>query len=88
MENLISITPVTGWYNGSNKTMSKIRFERLTGYHFDNNGARVNYALLDDDEETITGGGIAIPAEVFNAWTTDDNIIFNYVLEQLNLNRA
>ncbi len=58
-------------------------------YHFDNGNGKVSYILIETNDELGATehykGELTIPAELFNQRGTDDSIIWNYVMTQLNL---
>lgn len=44
----------------------------------------VYYALLTEEGEKVKEGNIDIPKEVEELWGTDNDVIKNYILTQLN----
>ncbi len=88
--NELLINPVSIWSNGQTTSVSVIRFDVFGGYHFGIGDAHVRYVLCAVVNNTLVdvfGGMVNIPVDVVNAWTTDDNVIYNYVLSQLNLSK-
>lgn len=45
------------------------------------------WQIFDIDGSQVDEGNLDIPAEIYLNWGDDDNIIVNYVLETLKLNR-
>ena len=58
-------------------------------YHFDNGEGKVNYILIETNDELGATehykGELTIPSDLFNQWGTDDSIIWDYVMQTLNL---
>lgn len=46
------------------------------------------YKLVSDTNTILLEGNLDIPSSVFLNWGTDDAIVFNYILEALNLTLA
>lgn len=46
------------------------------------------YALKDSNNNTLLEGNLQIISEVFLNWGTDDSVIEDFVLDELNLVRA
>lgn len=44
------------------------------------------YELQTESGEMVSNGNITIPQEVIDIWGTDDSIIENYIIGQLNTN--
>jgi hypothetical protein len=44
------------------------------------------YELQTESGEMISNGNMTIPQEVIAIWGTDDNVIENYIISQLNIN--
>lgn len=92
-----AITPVTSWVNGASKTMTVLQLDNYAGYNFINSPGFVTYTLcevvsVDDGEGNISTstmgilcGQVNLTWPLVEAWGMDDQPIFVYVAEQLNL---
>jgi hypothetical protein len=45
----------------------------------------LGYSVISTNDETITQGTIQIDKDTYEAWTTNDEILIQYVAEQLNI---
>lgn len=93
--NYRTIEPVGFWSPAGIKNATRITLYNFHGYNFDGTDSLVSYKLqevgLDSEgEETVTSlseGSVAIPNSVVQAWGIDDEPIFDFVLEELNLEK-
>lgn len=101
--NYRTIAPVEFWSPTGDKSASRILLYNFHGYNFDGTDSRVSYKLLevvvvpdvdaegnDIEKEILTSlseGSVNIPDEVVQAWGIDDEPIFDYVIDQLNLEK-
>lgn len=96
-QNQRAITPVTSWVNGESKTMTVLQLDNYAGYNFLNSPGYVTYTLCaevqtDDGQGNITTitqgvvcGQVDLTWPLVEAWGMDDQPIFIFVAEQLNL---
>lgn len=103
-QNEISIQPIITWVNGEIKTLTVLRLDNYFQYDFLMCPGRVHYCICepfmqditDDDGNTtqeeqyrsIIDGNVDLPWDIVETWGQDDTPIFDYVLQQLQLNRA
>ena len=89
MSNTKKIQPITVWSPTGNKEITVLSLNNFYDYHFDNGDGKVSYILIETNDELGETehykGELTIPAELFNQRGTDDSIIWNYVMTQLNL---
>lgn len=95
------IQPIITWVDGQTKTLDAIRFNYYSQYDFKGYPGFVYYSLCETVTETQTDGdgnettiqtlnpvihgNVDMTWEIVNNWGQDDSIIFEYVLEKLNL---
>lgn len=87
-----TIIPVTTWVNGETKTMSVLQLDNYSGYNFTDSPGFVTYTLCveagvapDTYYEGVTGGVVYLTWPLVENWGTDDQPIFDYVAEELNI---
>lgn len=80
---MINITPLNIGVQNQIATQIKIRAEFYTS----TNTSRVFWQLFNDNDLQLLNGDLVIPEATHNAWGTDDSVIEDYVLNQLNLER-
>ena len=89
MSNTRKIQPITVWSANGQVQVNCLALSNFYDYHFDNGAGKVTYILIETNDELGATehykGELTIPADLFNQWSTDDNIIWNYVMAQLNL---
>lgn len=95
-----NIKAVKIWQNGVNTSANVLKLYNYGGYSFTNSESYVSYRLgkiitvptIDDGtrEEfvTVTEGSLMLPFEVVQNWGDDDQPIFDYVMQALNLTAA
>lgn len=94
--NYRTIEPVGFWSPEGTKLATRLTLYNFHGYNFDGKDSIVSYKLQEvilDNEgvETLSSlseGSVAIPDSVVQAWGADDEPIFDYVLDQLNLEKV
>lgn len=95
------IQPIATWVNGQAKTLEVLRLDNYFQYDFLMCPGRVHYCLCevvtvtDTDENgntttreearSIIDGNVDLTWDLVNDWGEDDDIIFEYVLNELNL---
>lgn len=100
-QNEKEIQPIQTWVNGETKTMVILRIDNYFGYDFLMNPGYAHYCLCTYREEeqtdydgntilvsikpTIIDGNIQLPWSLVENWGTDDQPIFDYVAQQLNI---
>lgn len=100
-QNEREIQPIQTWVNGEVKTMSILRLDNYFGYDFMMNPGMVHYCLCGYSEEqqtdidgnpitvinkpSIIDGNIQMTWQLIENWGQDDEPIFAYVLQTLNL---
>lgn len=87
-----AIAPVTTWINGENKTMTVLQLDNYSGYNFIDSPGFVTYTLCAEQGTApdiyyagVTSGVVYLTWPLVEAWGMDDQPIFVYVAEQLNL---
>jgi hypothetical protein len=100
-DNEREIQPIQTWVNGEVKTMTLLRIDNYLQYDFLMNPGMVHYCLCGYEElpqtdydgnpitvinkPTYVDGNIQLTWELVNQWGEDDTIIFDYVINELNL---
>lgn len=100
-QNERQIQPIQTWVNGNVVTLSVIKIDNYYGYDFIQNAGYAHYCLCEYSETTIQDydgndiliankrsvldGSIPMTWQLIENWGTDDEPIFQYVLNQLNL---
>ena len=91
------IKPVSFWTFDGNKQATHILLYNFHQYDFDGSDSAVSYKLgytsstpdLDGNPQeywvSLTEGSVALPDNLVQSWGTDDDIIFDYVIGELNL---
>lgn len=87
LQNEKQISPVSIWVFGEDKIADILRLVVFTGYDFLGNSGQVSFELRND-LELIFNGAVEIPDAIIQQWGADDQIIFDYVAQQLNLTLA
>lgn len=78
---MINIEPVVIPTKG---TATKLEIRVLT-FGLNSTSATTYWSLLTDTNQVVLDGNLVIPSEVFLNWGTDDSIIEDYVIDELNL---
>ena len=93
--NTRQIQPKSVWADGE-KTANILALSNFTNYHFDGGSGKVHYTLAGM-EDRITesdsyqvavdyySGIVDIPADVINQWGSSDEVIWNFVANELNI---
>ena len=88
MSNTRNITPISAWTPTGQKTVTMFSLTDFFNYGFmPNCEGTVTYRLFNTDGESaieLIVSQLQIPSEIVQQWGADDDIIFNYVAEQLN----
>lgn len=85
------IQPVATWNPETGDTMIDTLFlNDFYHYHFDDGDGKVSYSLATLNSTTgeyvnCFSGSMNIPASIIQQWGASDDIIFDYVAQQLNL---
>ena len=84
------IQPINLWVNGVSSTAEVITLDGYSGYNFVDSAGEVHYVLSSYDASTdtkvsIIQGVVQLSYDVVENWGTDDQPIFDYVAEQLNI---
>jgi len=85
--NTRNITPITSWSpeNGT-ITLDKLMMKDFIHYFFDGGSGWVNYSLQDSSTQLeYFNKTMEIPSSIIQQWGASDDIIFNYVAQQLNV---
>lgn len=97
--NIKPIIPISFWQNGNIIEANHVMLYNFHGYDFNGMPSSVSYKLLllvrtpdadgDDIAEaeyvSVYENSVQLPYEVVSVWGEDDQIIWDYVFEQLNL---
>ena len=78
------------WTSSGEKIATILALTNFSSYRFDNGSGLVNYKLvgMEGNPESAFDyyfGQIEIPANIIQQWGASDDIIFNYVANQLGL---
>lgn len=101
MNNTRNIKPVTkeSYASSGPKEVSMIKLANFYGYDFDSSYGKVYYELYAINKqftdkglpleyiELVTFGEVELPQDIVNSWGADDEMIFDYVLQQLGLEK-
>lgn len=101
MNNIRYIKPVSkdSYASGGSKEVSMIKLANFSGYDFDSQYGKVYYELYAINKQTtdkglpleyielVTFGEVELSQDIANAWGPDDEMIFDYVLQQLGLEK-
>lgn len=84
------IQPINLWVNGVSSTAEVITLDGYSGYNFVDSAGEVHYVLSSYDAATetktsIIQGVVQLSYDVVENWGTDDQPIFDYVAQQLNI---
>jgi hypothetical protein len=87
MSNTRKITPITAWTPTGQQTVTMFSLTDFFNYGFlpDCTGT-VQYRLFNTQNESaveLIVSYLQIPSEIVQKWGADDNIIFDYVAQQL-----
>lgn len=90
MTNTREIQPKQIWTNLGEKNATHLALTNFFNYHFDNGGGTIVYKFfgMEGNPESAYDyfiGELNIPSEIIQQWGESDDIIFNYVAEQLNI---
>jgi hypothetical protein len=85
--NTRNITPITSWSpENGNITVDKLILKDFIHYFFDGGSGWVSYALQDSSTQMeYFAKNMEIPSSTIQQWGASDDIIFEYVANQLNL---
>lgn len=84
-QNERAIQPLNIWQNGVSTTATIIRLDGYSGYNFVDNPGEAHYILMDEDKNSIVQGVVQLDWDTVADWGADDQVIFDYVAQQLNL---
>lgn len=92
--NARKVQPVTFWSPEGSKEADTLLLYNFHGYDFNGTNSMVSYKLgvnetIGEQEKfvSLSEGSVSIPDSVVQAWGEDDEPIFNYVVDKLNLIR-
>lgn len=89
MSNTKKIQPITVWSINGQVQVNCLALNNFFDYHFDNLSGKISYVLIETNDELGATehfkGDIEIPPYIMQQWGTDDSIIWDYVIEKLNL---
>ena len=95
----IEQTDIISSFSAVNKIAEYIKLSNFSGYDFDETPGDVtcetyaiNRPVTDlgyplEYHELLRQETIALPSDIINNWGTDDEIIFDYVIETLNFKK-
>ena len=78
-----SIKSIPIWDKGVTKEAVILTLKIVDGQLF--NCTTFLYQLLTEDKSVLSQGNIVIDGEDYNAWSDDDNYLFDWAAEKLNL---
>jgi hypothetical protein len=85
-----AIQPLNLWINGQSSTADVLTLDGYSGYNFVDSAGEVHYVLSSYDSATdtktsIVQGVVQLDYTIVEDWGSDDQPIFEYVAQQLNL---
>jgi hypothetical protein len=87
MSNIKYISPITAWTSLGQQTVTMFSLTDFFNYGFlPNCQGTVTYRLFNTEGESaveLIVSQLQIPSEIVQQWGADDEIIFNYVAQQL-----
>ena len=85
--NTRQIAETTTWSpEKGNIILDTLILKDFNHYFFDGGAGMVSYSLREKESlNEYYANNISIPAEILAQWGASDDIIFNYVAQQLNL---
>jgi len=87
MSNIKYISPITAWTSSGQQTVTMFSITDFFNYGFlPNCEGTVTYRLFNTEGESaveLIVSQLQIPSEIVQQWGADDEIIFNYVAQQL-----
>jgi hypothetical protein len=91
--NIKNITPKEIWAPGGSQIADMLSLSNFYDYHFDGGSGKVTYNLigkkLDGDGsqslKVLFTGFVEVPADYIAQWGESDQIIWDYVAQNLNL---
>jgi len=92
--NTRNIQPTTLWTPSGEKQATILSLYNFSDYHFDDGGGKVSYKLIGMEAPEVGqpevavdyySGVVDIPASIIQQWGASDDVIWNYVSNQLNL---
>jgi hypothetical protein len=95
MINTRKIKPISFWSKDGDKLADHILLYNFHGYNFDGTDSWVSYKLgkvelIEEDKEMFYSyfeGSVPVPNTVVQDWGEDDEPIFDFVIDTLNLDR-
>ena len=95
MTNTRLIQPINFWRDGQDVQATSILLYNFHGYNFNDTDSWVSYKLgvvevIGEETSVFTSyfeGSIPVPNTVVQEWGEDDEPIFDYVINTLNLTR-
>jgi hypothetical protein len=78
-----NIESISIWDNGQNKEGVILTLKTVDGQPF--KFTTFLYQILDANKSMLAQGNITIEGEEYNAWSDDDNYLFDWAAEKLNL---
>ena len=89
MGNTRKIQTITVWSPSGEKSIDTLSLTNFFDYHFDDGGGKIEYKLISSNE--LNGATdvyisiIEIPSDIIQQWGSSDDIIWDYVGEQLGV---
>lgn len=66
------------------KTLDKLNVS-VTNYSLGTSKPTLGYSIVDVDNHMISQGNLQLDKETYDAWTTNDEILLEYVATKLNI---
>lgn len=88
LNNEREIEPIPIWVIGEFKNSTILRLVNYSGYDFDQNAGDIYYELRtveNDQSVLILNGTLKAELTLIQNWASDDQVIFDYVAEKINL---
>lgn len=57
----------------------------VVNYSLGTSKPTLGYSIIDTNKESVTQGTIQLNKETYDSWTTNDEILLEYVASQLNI---
>lgn len=89
MSNTKKIQTIQIWSPTGQKSIDTLSLTNFFDYHFDDGNGKIQYKLISSDElngaTDVYTSILEIPSDIIQQWGTSDDVIWEYVGEQLGL---
>lgn len=89
MSNTKKIQTIQIWSPTGQKSIDTLSLTNFFDYHFDDGNGKIQYKLISSDElngaTDVYTSILEIPSDIIQQWGASDDIIWDYVAEQLGV---